>query len=38
VFTEDHCWAMVESLRIDAGMVPGMSGTAESGPEWAFDR
>lgn len=38
VFTEDHCWVMMESLRIDGGMVPGMSGMAEGGPEWAADR
>jgi glyoxylase-like metal-dependent hydrolase (beta-lactamase superfamily II) len=38
VFTQDHCWTMMESLRIDGGMVPGMSGTAEAGPQWAADR
>jgi hypothetical protein len=29
---------MMESLRIDGGMVPWMSGTAEAGPRWTADR
>lgn len=38
VFTEDHCWVMMESLRIDAGMVPGPKGVAEEDPQWSADR
>jgi hypothetical protein len=29
---------LMESLRIDGGMVPGMSGMAEAGPRWAAER
>lgn len=38
VFTEDHCWVMMESLRIDAGMLPGPKGVVDEETWWTVRR
>ncbi len=38
VFTEDHCWTVMESLRIDEGFLPGPRGVVEERSWWTARR